>query len=59
VLVAEMPRYLRSTFIPNDDLLAWRWGQALGAVASAPPPPEIADTDGADFAADRILSYLV
>jgi UDP:flavonoid glycosyltransferase YjiC (YdhE family) len=59
VLVTEMPKYLRCAFLSNEDLLAYRWQPAMEAVLSAPPPPERADLDGADFAADRALSYLV
>jgi L-arabinokinase len=59
VLVAHMPRYLRCAFISNDDLLAWRWQAALEQALAAPPPPERPAIDGADFAADRALSYMV
>ncbi len=59
VLVEHLPKYLRCAFISNDDLLAYRWADAMAAALGAPPPPERPDTDGADFAADRALSYLV
>jgi L-arabinokinase len=59
VLVAHMPKYLRCAFISNEDLLAYRWQPAIEAAVGAPPPPERPDLDGADFAADRALSYLV
>jgi L-arabinokinase len=59
VLVEHLPRYLRCAFISNEDLLAWRWTRALEEALAAPPPPERPPIDGADFAADRALSYLV
>ena len=59
VLVDHMPRYLRCAFLSNDDLLNWRWQPAIERALAAPPPPERPDIDGADFAADRALSYLV
>jgi hypothetical protein len=57
VLVREMPRYVRSEFLPQDDLLAGRWGAAIDRVLSKPAPPA-ARTDGADIAADLILTAL-
>jgi L-arabinokinase len=54
LLVREMPRYLRCAYLENDALLAGRWGAALDAVMSAPPPPETPRTDGADVIADMI-----
>jgi hypothetical protein len=59
VLVREMPKYLRCAFISNEDLLSWRWTPALEQALAAPPPRERAPFDGADFAADRALSYLI
>lgn len=59
VLVREMPEYVRSAFLSNEDLLGWRWAPALEQALAAPPPPTAAPVDGADFAADRALSYLV
>ncbi len=58
VLVAEMPRYLRSAFIGHADLKAGRWSAALDAARSAATPGEHARTDGAQVAAARILSRL-
>ena len=51
VLVAEMPRYLRSQYMPIDDLLAGRWRSSLDALMSSPTPPERPRTDGARVAA--------
>jgi hypothetical protein len=56
VLVAEMPRYLRCSYISNDDLLAGRWRGALDAAVGAASPPERPRTDGADVIADMIAA---
>lgn len=58
VLVAALPRTLRSAFIGNEDLLAGRWDAAIEAALYAPRPLVTEATDGAEFAADRVLSYL-
>ena len=57
VLVREMPRYVRSEFLCQEDLLAGRWGAAIDRVLSQPTPPP-ARTDGADVVADLILQAL-
>ncbi|MGH9329222.1 MAG: hypothetical protein ACRD09_02165, partial [Vicinamibacterales bacterium] len=57
VLVREMPRYVRSEFLPQDDLLAGHWESAIDRVLSKPAPP-LARTDGADVVADLILRAL-
>lgn len=59
VLVEALPRTVRSAFISNDDLLAGRWRDAVEAALAQPPPPDRPPTDGAEFAADRLLSFLV
>jgi L-arabinokinase len=58
VFVAEMPRVLRCRFIPQEDLLAGRWSDAIDALLGQPPPPERLDTNGADVAAEQILGIL-
>lgn len=58
VLVAEMPRYLRSRFIEPEDLLEGRWRAALDAVSAAPEPRERARTDGAAVVAEMICGRL-
>jgi L-arabinokinase len=55
VLVAGMPRYLRTGFIEMSAFLEGRWADALGRLASAPAPPERMATDGADTVAAMIL----
>jgi hypothetical protein len=57
VLVREMPRYVRSQFIPQDALFAGQWRPYLERLLSqAPPPP--ADVSGAGRAAE-ILERLL
>jgi hypothetical protein len=51
VLVAALPRFLRSRFIDHDDLFAGRWGAHLDAVLAQPEPPERPATNGAEVAA--------
>ncbi len=58
-LVAALPRTLSSAFIPNDDLLAGRWEVAIEAALARPRPPAREASDGAEFAADRLLSFMV
>jgi hypothetical protein len=56
VLVREMPRYVRCSYLDNDALMTGRWQPALDAAVSAPPPPEHPRTDGADVIADMIAA---
>jgi hypothetical protein len=58
VLVREMPRWLRTAFISNEDLLAGRWQAALDRALAQPAPPETIAVDGAERAASAILSLL-
>ena len=58
VLVREMPRWLRTAFISNEDLLAGRWKPALDRALAQPAPRETIGVDGAERAASAILSYL-
>jgi UDP:flavonoid glycosyltransferase YjiC (YdhE family) len=58
VLVAGMPRYLRTRFIDRETLLAGRWSEALTALLAQPAPPERADVSGADVAANLVLSMI-
>jgi len=54
VLVREIPRYVRSQFIPQDELFAGRWRPHLERLLAQPTPPP-ADVSGAERAADIIL----
>ena len=57
VLVRDMPRYVRSRFIPQDALFAGAWRPFLeGLLSQAPPEP--ADVTGAATAAGTILDWL-
>jgi len=58
VLVREMPRWLRTGFISNEDLLGGRWQDALDRLRKAPPPPETIATDGAERAVKWITGML-
>ena len=51
LLVRHLPRFVRSRFIPQADLFAGRWHEALSAIIRQPPPPEAMAIDGADVAA--------
>jgi len=55
VFVEEMPRILRCRYISQEDLLAGRWADAVGALLAQPAPPERARIDGAGIAAGEIL----
>lgn len=56
VLVAEMPRYLRSRFISQEDLFAGRWKNVLNGLIAQPAPAETLPPDGAEIAAGIIFS---
>lgn len=58
VLVAAMPRFLRSAFIGHDDLFQARWSPHLDALLAQPAPPERPATDGANVAADLLISMI-
>lgn len=57
-LVRDLPRFVRSRFIPQDDLFAGRWRTALEALHGQEPPPERLRSDGADIAAEVIRDVL-
>jgi hypothetical protein len=57
VLVREMPRYVRSHFIPQDALFSGQWRPHLEQLLAQPLPPR-ADVSGAAAAADLILAQL-
>jgi hypothetical protein len=58
VLVREMPRWLRTQFISNEDLLGGRWQTSLDRLRLAPAPPERIATDGAEQAAEWISQMI-
>lgn len=56
VMMAEIPRVLRCRYIPQEDLLAGRWRQAIEALLAQRAPPSRLATNGADVAAEEILA---
>lgn len=58
VMVREMPRYLRSQYLPQKDLLAGRWRDALKQVLAQHAPPERPSTDGAEVVARKIAQAI-
>lgn len=56
VLVRALPRYIKSRFISNADLLAGRWKAALDELHAQPQPPERLQANGADVIAREIVS---
>ena len=58
VLTAAMPAVLRCRYIPQEDLLAGRWADHVEALLQQPPPPERPRVDGAEVAAEGILSTM-
>jgi len=55
LLVTSMARVIRARFIPQTDLTAGRWSDAIDALLAQPPPPERARVDGAEVAARAIV----
>jgi hypothetical protein len=58
VLVAEMPRHIRCTYIDHEALFSGRWGDALDRVMSQPAPSVLTPTNGAQVAAAMISERL-
>jgi L-arabinokinase len=58
VLVAGMPRYLRCRFIPQEELFRGRWAPHLDALIAQPAPPDQPRVDGAELAAQLLLSMM-
>jgi hypothetical protein len=57
VLVREMPRFLESAFIGQEDLLAGRWHAAVTGLLGAPARPRV-PAEGAAVAAEWISAKL-
>jgi hypothetical protein len=57
VLVSSMPAFVRSRFIPQDDLFAGRWQVHLDALLSRPGPTPTPPTNGAEIVARLILDH--
>lgn len=58
VLVAEMPRFLRASYVDHADLFAGRWSGHLDALLERPAPPEQPAVNGADVAAALLLDMI-
>ena len=58
VLVAEMPRFLRTRYLDHADLFAGRWSTHLDALAGQSLPPERPAVNGAEIAADLLLDMI-
>ncbi len=58
VMVAQMPRFLRCEFVPQDAMLAGRWREPLERLLRQPDPPDQPRTDGADVVAEMIVQRL-
>jgi hypothetical protein len=58
VLVEAMPKFLRCAFIDQDDLFAGRWQPHLDALLAQPEPPTRPAVNGADVAADILLTLI-
>jgi len=58
VMIAEMPRFLRCEFVPQEDFLAGRWREPLARLMRQPVPPERPRTHGAQVVAQMIVERL-
>jgi hypothetical protein len=60
VLVEEIPKYLRTAFIGQDDLFAGKWETALNKLLAQPRAKNYKkpDTNGAEVAAELLLKAL-
>ena len=56
VFVAEMPRVLRCRYISQEELFAGKWSEAIEGLLQQSSPPERARVDGAEVAAENILT---
>lgn len=55
VFVEAMPRLLRCRYIPQRELLAGRWADAVEALCAQPPAPTSPMVNGAEVAVDAVL----
>ena len=58
VIVKEMPQYLRSAFIDQNDLFAGKWEPYLDKLLAQPKTKKKPETNGADVAAEILLKAL-
>jgi L-arabinokinase len=58
ILVDEMPKYVRSAFISQDDLFAGKWESSIDKLLAQPKPRKKPETNGAEVAAEILLKAL-
>ncbi len=58
VLVEQMPKFARTSFIQPEDLLAGKWEAKLGKLLAQPKTKKKPETNGAEVAADLLLKAL-
>ena len=58
LLVAQMPRVLRTRYLDHADLFAGRWSAHLDALLEQPSPPEQPAVNGAEVAAGLLLDMI-
>ena len=58
LLMTALSRYGRALYLPRERFEVGDWLDALDAALSLPPPPETLAHDGAEVAAERLLSML-
>ena len=58
VMVAAMPQVLRCRFLAPADLFAGRWRPDLEALLEQPVPPGTMAVNGAEVAADTLMTWL-
>ena len=55
VFVDGMPQMLRCRYIPQDEVMAGQWADAVEALLAQPPAPTTPMINGAEVAAGIIL----
>lgn len=58
VLVEAMPRFLRTRYIAQEELLAGRWQPHLDALLAQPAPPQRPPVDGANVVAGLLADMM-
>ena len=58
VIVKELPQYVRSAFIDQNDLFAGKWEPSLDKLLAQPKMKKKPETNGADVAAEILLKAL-
>jgi L-arabinokinase len=58
ILLEEMPKYLRTAFISQDDVTAGKWESHIDKLLAQPKIKKKPETNGADVAAEILLKAL-